>query len=194
MIGVIQSRILYLLNVSSLYAGGNDWAAGWTGAVAVYSGDAAQSGYVNLHLSREKMEPIRPAVYMGTKTYTYQDTLHKDMITADGSQIRRLFQPIVVVCKDTTLSNAQKQATQLADNIKSILCLQASRRQLNNNWIVLTVRGSRSTESATGSDASDVAEARAIVDVEILYLWQPAANAVTAEECPEPFWKEYRGI
>jgi len=170
MITVIQSRILALLNVPALYAGGTDYSGGWTGVKNVYSGTTAVSGYVNLHLSHEKMEPIRPAVYMGTKTYQYQDVLKHDMITADGSQIRCLYQPLVIVCKDTGLMNAQKQANQLASNIQGILNLQASRRGLNNNWIVLTVKGKRMTQSATGSDASDVAEARAIVDIEVTYL------------------------
>lgn len=177
MIDRIQNRILSLLAADSVNAGGTAYVAGWTGIKSVWQGDNNTSGYVNLHIGREKQEPNRPAVYMGTKQFQYQDAVYQEAVNSVGIQFRRLAQPLVVVCKDATgLQGSQKQTEQLMQNVAGILMKKANRVQ-SGYWMCLTVKGKRLTESATGSGSSDAAEARGIVEIEVLYSWSPTSDA-----------------
>ena len=140
MVYTIQNKILSILaSSSSLYAGGNAYATGWTGTKLVYSGDSAIDGYVNLHKSREKSEGARPAIYLGARGIKLSDKQTTQAVNSVGVQYRQMRIPLVIVCKalNTTrpTTTAESMAEQLANNVRSILM----QNRVQTEWICLKI-------------------------------------------------------
>lgn len=186
MIEKISDKILDILQSDSrLYAGGNAYAAGWTGVLRPDADNvSAQAGYVNLFDKPhdDDANTHRPAVYLGSKAMEASDSL--DFVTQNGNRVeyRILIIPLFVCAMAGDKFAARKQRNQLRNNIKQILFSQVV---LDGYWYELTIPGQsgggmlseRVWTSGTGGASQQVAEAMAVVPVQVRYSYSVGCDA-----------------
>jgi len=184
MLESISDKVIDILYADSrLYAGGTAYAAGWTGVRRIDAGDVAAEGYVNLFDTPYDNDSTaaRPGVYLGMRNQELQEMEDFPTISAIRIQHNILTVPLVIVAQSASRLTARKQRNQLRNNIKKILFDHLLE---TGYWYELTVRsrgsgslGDRMWITSAGGGGQAVAEAMAVLPVQIRYTWNSTADA-----------------
>jgi hypothetical protein len=187
MIEGIRDHVLDILQADSrIYRGhASGWATGFTGVKRIEEGVDAEAGYVNLF--DVPYEPSssdqRPAVYCGSNEIDCTDECEEQGISSVRQEFRIVKLPLVVVAQAANRKDARKQRSQIRANIMYILlehCIE------QDHWYELSVPGNRgggdmrqvNRSSATGGTPRSIAEARAVIPLEIRYTFVQGGTAV----------------
>ena len=185
-IEAICDKVLDILEAdTSLYAGGNAYAAGWTGVLRPDVTGSPAAGYVNLFDKAydDDGSKHRPAVYVGTRAMEATDSLDYESQSSGGRiEYRVLVFPLIVAVQAADKFSARKQRNQLVHNIKQILLQHIL---ADGFWYELTIPGNagggalshRVWLSASGGNSQQVAEAMSAIPLQIRYSWSVGCDA-----------------
>jgi hypothetical protein len=185
MIEKISAKILDLLAASATtYAGGNAYAAGWTGVKRPdTTSDDAAAGYVNLFDKSHDPDgdKHRPAIYLGSLALEADDDREFDLQSGSGGfELRIAHIPLVICVQATTKTLAKQHRNQLRNNVRKVLFAS---RVLSNYWYCMeTAVGSGQKQNkiwttATGAGDQQVAEGMGVIWCSVQYSWNSSCDA-----------------
>lgn len=184
MIERISQHILDILEADArLIAGGNAYAAGWTGTSREENDETPAAGLVNLFDKSHDPDGDghRPAIYVGTRGLEASDALDFPTCSQGGrTEFRVMLIPLILCVQATTKRGARQQRNQLRHNVKAILL---DNILADGHWYELTMPGQAGSGPAservwtTATGGQQVAEGVATVPVQVRYSWSTTSDA-----------------